>query len=114
MIGLTLNLETMTVTNKYGENKKLVKAKINDRFDRPRSESEYKNSSIYQFAIKLDREEQQDNTFQEEAKAFGYKWSEQVKGDYLALPSVEEMLVGIYTWLNTQLAERFQNEEFTK
>ena len=42
-------------------------------------------------------------TFANHIMEYGFKWAREVKGHPLELPTPEEMLVGLYTWLCDQL-----------
>lgn len=68
-----------------------------------------KNHTIDNFAKSIidskSSQEPNDATFANTWLEYGNIWSRKVKNDILALPSPEEMLIGLYEWLCEQLRE---------
>ena len=90
LINLRVNFYSCVVKSKTGEVKIFKKAESNDKANRARPENNSKDAEV--ILLPNDTRLSQNKQFSDTWGAFGKEWAFKYKGDYKALPTLNEMI----------------------
>ena len=108
VIGLKVNFYSGIVENKKGFIKLLKKATDNKRDQRARPEQNQKEFAVRFLTQDEEKKKDEKSPWARTYCAYGREWGRRYKNDEWAVPTINELLEGLYGWYVRQTEQRIE------